>query len=161
MRNPDWTKDPKFSTHESRYKHHDEIDKLISNFTKNRDNHELFITLQKNGVPAGPVATWEDTHKDPQLNSRGFFQNITATDIGTYMYPGFPWIFSETPLRVKNPHAMVGEHNDYVYKQIIGLSDAEIKDLTSKVVLGDLKYNWAGPTPEHIIKELPPEISVL
>ena len=151
---PDWTKDEKFSTVESRRRHHDEFDENISKWTLARDNFELFYVLQEHGVPAGPVEDPRDSYMDPQLNARGFFQTITGTDIGTYRYPGFPWKFGKTPLKVTNPPCMLGEHNDYVYKDIMGLKDAEIAELEEKKVIGDLKYEWAGPMPDHIKDEL-------
>jgi crotonobetainyl-CoA:carnitine CoA-transferase CaiB-like acyl-CoA transferase len=154
MGDPAWTTDEKFSTAESRRKHHDEFDAHILKWTRTRDNFELFYILQEHGVPAGPVEDPRDSYMDPQLNTRGFFQTITGSDIGTYRYPGFPWKFEKTPLAVTQPPCMVGEHNDYVYRDVIGLKDNEIADLEEKKVIGDLKYDWAGPMPDHIKDEL-------
>lgn len=154
MGNPDWTRNEKFATVAGRHKNHDEFDKRIAEWTGKRDNFELFYVLQTHGVPAGPVQDSRDSHMDPQLNSRGFFQTITGSDIGTYRYPGFPWKFSETPLKVTHAPCMLGEDNDYVYKEVIGLTNDQIADLESKGVLGALTYDWAGPMPEHIAKEL-------
>jgi crotonobetainyl-CoA:carnitine CoA-transferase CaiB-like acyl-CoA transferase len=154
MGNPAWTKDEKFATAESRRKHHDAFDARIAQWTRTRDNFELFYVLQENGVPAGPVEDPRDSYMDPQLNARGFFQTISGPDIGTYRYPGFPWKFSDTPLQVTQPPCMLGEHNEYVYRDIIGLTDEEISDFESAGVIGDLKYDWAGPMPDHIREEL-------
>ena len=41
-----------------------------------------------------------------------------------------------------------------MYKDVIGLKDAEIAELEEKKVIGDLKYEWAGPMPGHIKDEL-------
>ena len=95
-----------------------------------------------------------DSFMDPQLNAREFFQTINGPDIGPYRYPGFPWKFSESPLQVFQPPCMLGEHNDYVYKDVIGLTDKEMDDLESAGVIGDLTYDWAGPMPDHIRDEL-------
>jgi crotonobetainyl-CoA:carnitine CoA-transferase CaiB-like acyl-CoA transferase len=154
MGEPEWSKDEKFKTIKSCRQNHDEFDERVSRWTSTRDNFELFYVLQENGIPAGPVEDPRDSHMDPQLNARGFFKTIAGRDIGTYRYPGFPWKFSETPLKVTHPPCMVGEDNDYVYKNVIGLAENEIKELESKQVIGDLKYDWAGPMPEHLIKEL-------
>jgi len=151
--NPDWTRDEKFTTQESRYKNHDELDKHIEGWTRNRDNFEAFYVLQEHGVPAGPVEDWRDAHMDPQLNFRDFFKTISQKDVGTFRYSGFPWKFSETPSRVTHPPCLLGEDNDYVYRDVIGLTDEEIADLESKDVIGDLKYPTAEPIPEHIIKQ--------
>ena len=152
--NPDWTGDKKFATQESRREHHDEFDEHMEAFTRQRDNFELFYVLQKHGVPAGPVEDYRDTHMDPQLNARDFFRTITGPDIGTYRYPAIPWKFSETPLKVTHPPCRLGEDNDYIYRQVIGLSDKEIADLTKKDIIGDLTYDWAGPMPDYLVENL-------
>jgi crotonobetainyl-CoA:carnitine CoA-transferase CaiB-like acyl-CoA transferase len=152
--NPDWTKDEKFATQEDRRRHHDEFDRQIETFTRNRDNFELFYVLQEHGVPAGPVEDYRDTHMDPQLNARNFFRTISGPDVGTYRYPGFPWKFSETPLQVTHSPCRLGEDNDYVYRDVIGLTDEEIAVLEDKGVIGDLGYDWAGPMPEYLVKRL-------
>ncbi len=87
---------------------------------------------------------------DPQLNSRNFFQTISAEDVGTYRYPGFPWKFSETQFRVTHPPCRVGEDNEYIYRQVIGLTEEEIADLEGKGVIGELTYDWAGPRPDYL-----------
>jgi len=159
--NPKWTGDEKFATVESRRLNHDKLDRHIEQWTRTRDNFEVFYMLQEHGVPAGPVEDYRDTYMDPQLNFRGFFQTITGPDIGTYRYPGFPWKFSKTPLRVTHPPCRLGEDNDYVYRKVIGLKDDEIADLEEKRVIGDLTYDWAGPTPEFIAEELDPGVLVI
>jgi crotonobetainyl-CoA:carnitine CoA-transferase CaiB-like acyl-CoA transferase len=154
MRNPPWTKDPKFDTQESRRKHHDEIDAYIESFTRKRDNFELFYVLQEHGVTAGPVEDSRDSHMDPQLNFRNFFRTITGADIGTYRYATFPFDFPQAPLQVTHPPCMLGEDNEYVYRQVIGLSEEEISLLEEKQVIGNLQYDWAGPMPEYFAKRI-------
>ncbi len=159
--NPEWTRDEKFATVQSRRINQDALDRRIEQWTRTRDNFEAFWVLQQHGVPSGPVVDYRDAHMDPQLNWRGFFQTIAAPDIGTYRYPGFPWKFSKTPLRVTHPPCRVGEDNDYVYREIIGLKDDEITALEEKGVIGDLKYEWAGPMPDFIKDESDPDVVVV
>ncbi len=154
MGNPQWTRDEKFKSVESRRIHHDEFDAHITAWTRTRDNFELFYVLQSYGVPCGPVEDPRDSLMDPQLNAREFFQTINAPDIGTYRYPGFPWKFSGTPLKVTHPPCRLGEDNDYVYQKVIGLSEEEITELEASDIIGNLKYDWAGPMPDHIRDEL-------
>jgi len=150
MGNPEWARDEEFATQEGRRRHHDEFDRRLSEFTVHRDNFELFYVLQAHNVPAGPVEDYRDTHMDPQLNFRGFFQTISAEDVGTYRYPGFPWKFPATPLRVTHPPCRLGEDNDYVYREVMKLTDEEVGDLEAKGVIGDLEYDWAGPMPDYL-----------
>lgn len=141
--NAPWTNEERFSDTLSRYKSHDELDRLIEEWTSQHDNFEVFYIMQKYGVPAGPVEDQRDTHMDPNLNARGFFEVITQADVGTYRYPGFLWKMSETPCSYRLPPCRLGEHNDYVFKEVIGLSNAEIAQLEEEKIIGGERYLWA------------------
>ena len=141
--NPDWMQDGKYLTQESRRAHHDEIDEKIEEWTKIRDKDEAFHILQSYGVPAGPVQYESDTYHDPHLLARNFFKTIHQQDTGTYRYPGFLWNMSATPPQVKNPPCLMGEHNDYVFRDVIGMSEVEISELSEHKIIGGDRYEWA------------------
>lgn len=143
MGNPEWTTKEVFSSHQLRYENHDEFDHYLEEWTITRDNFELFHVLQKEGVPAGPVYNERETYNDPQLHARGFFESISHKDTGTFLYPGFLWNMSRTPSKVTLPPCDLGEHNEYVFKEILGLSDAEIEKLTNEKIIGGDRYVWA------------------
>ena len=134
--NPAWTNGGKFSTTLSRYKNHDELDSLIEEWTRQHGHFEIMYLLQKEGVPAGPVEDPRDAYDDPQLKERGFFEQITHEDVGTYLHPGMLWKMSKTPLSVRKPPCRLGEHNEYVYKKIIGVSDEEYAELEREGHIG-------------------------
>ncbi len=66
-----------------------------------------------------------DCYNDPHLRERGYFQELTQADTGTYSYPGPVWKLSKTSNKNRRPPCLFGEHNEYVYKKIIGISDEE------------------------------------
>ena len=127
--NPPWCQDKKFSTVLSRYQHHDELDELIAGWTIQRDNYEVMHLLQSEGVPAGPLMDERDCYSDPHLEEREFFQELTHPDCGTHLYPGTTWKMSKTSNTIRRPPCLFGEHNEYIYKQIIGVSDEEYAEL--------------------------------
>ena len=127
--NPPWCKQDRFSDALIRYKNHDELDKSIEEWTNQHDDYEVMHILQSEGVPAGPVMGERDCYNDPHLRERGFFQELTQADCGTHLYPGLEWKMSETPNRIRTPPCLMGENNEYVYKQIIGVSDEEYSEL--------------------------------
>jgi crotonobetainyl-CoA:carnitine CoA-transferase CaiB-like acyl-CoA transferase len=143
MRNPEWMRRDEFSDHARRYENHDEFDRLVEEFTVNHDNFELFHLLQGEGVPAGPAYTEKDTYNDPQLNARGFFETIAQEDCGAYRYPGFLWKMSRTPPKVKLPPCRLGEHNDYVFREILNLPEKQITELEEEQIIGGNRYTWA------------------
>jgi crotonobetainyl-CoA:carnitine CoA-transferase CaiB-like acyl-CoA transferase len=134
--NPLWTKDKKFADALSRYKNQDELNKLIQQWTIQNDSFKIFHLLQKEGVPAAPVEDYRDAYNDPHLKARGFFEQITQADCGTHFYPGVPWKFSKTPLSIHLPPCRLGEHNEYIYKRIIGVSDDEYTELQKEGHVG-------------------------
>jgi crotonobetainyl-CoA:carnitine CoA-transferase CaiB-like acyl-CoA transferase len=143
MGNPSWTSEERFADHASRYENHDEFDRHVEVWTNKYDNFEIFHILQQEGVPAGPVHHEKDTYRDPHLNARGFFEVINHEDTGTYRYPGFLWRMSETPMSVSSPPCRLGEHNDYVFREVMGMSGEEISKLTDEKIIGGDRYTWA------------------
>ena len=138
--NPPWTNDERFSTTLGRLKHQDELDRYLETWTCCHDNYEAMYILQKEGVAAGPVLDQRDALRDAQLLSRGFFEVVKHREAGTHLYPGMLWKMSETPLGVRKPPPCLGEHNDYVFKNVIGMSDEEIAELGKEQIVGGDEY---------------------
>jgi len=125
MGNPEWARDPRFATNEGRAAHAAEIDARIAEFTRERDDYELMHLLQAHGVPAAPVLEASRMFDDPHLRARNFFRTQTVEGAGTHEYVGPLWQFPETPVEFYQPPVTLGEHNEYVYKQLLGFSDEE------------------------------------
>jgi len=129
MGNPPWSAEDRFADVLGRLKNQEELDKLVESWTVQHDNMALMHMLQEAGVPAGAVFNAEDAYNDPQLKERGFFEPLTQEDCGTHLYPGLSWKASKTPNQLRLPPCRLGEHNEYVYKQVIGVSDEEYAEL--------------------------------
>ena len=135
--NPAWTKEAIFGDISGRLANQDELDKLIEEWTTMHDPHEVMHILQKVGVPAGPVVTPSDLCGDPHLKERGFFTEVTHREAGTHLYPGMSFQFSKTPADIRIPPNCLGEHNEYVYGQILGMPREEIAQLEDEQLIGD------------------------
>jgi benzylsuccinate CoA-transferase BbsF subunit len=124
--NPEWVSDPRFATNDGRAEHYREIDAHIVEATRHRDDYELMHLLQGVGVPAAPVLEASRMFDDPHLRSRDFFkkQSFEGAE-GPYEYVGPMWKFGETPVEYYQPPVTFGEHNDYVYREVLKLSEAE------------------------------------
>ena len=85
--------------------------------------------LQRNGVPAGVLNDEAAAYGDPHLNARGFFEELTHVDAGTHRYPGIVWKMAQTPNAIRTPPCTLGEHNDYVYRDLLHVSDEEYGQL--------------------------------
>jgi crotonobetainyl-CoA:carnitine CoA-transferase CaiB-like acyl-CoA transferase len=137
MGKPELASDERFADVASRHQNHDELDEIISAWTKDREHFELFHQLQREGVTAGPILTAAEVLEDPHLNDRGYFETITHPVAGTHPHPGPVFDFSATPLHIRGPAPCLGEHNEYVYKDIIGVSDEEYTQLVEEKHIGD------------------------
>ena len=126
---PEWAADPRFATHVSRHRSHDEIDDHISEWTRQRDHYEVMRVLQDAGVAAGAVMDQRDAYADPHLRERGAFEEVTQEDTGTHLYPGAPFKMSEPALRIRRGPVRLGEDNEYVYKTLLQVSDEEYAEL--------------------------------
>ena len=133
MGNPEWSKDGKFSDQFSRWQNQDELNKLVADWTQNFTHYEAMNLLQKAGVAAGSSLNIEELVNDPHVVKRGAIiqqNHPVAGEINVYRAP---WT---SALTVKNPPApLLGEHNDYVFKKLLGMSDSEIAKLTNEKVI--------------------------
>ena len=134
---PKMTQYPAYDGNIARHARHDELDQLISRWTSTQDAREAMILLQRHGVPTGVVANDKDIYDDPHLEARGFFRWMEHPESGRHRYPGHPFKYSRTALRFDLPAPLLGQHNDLVYRQLLGLPANEIQRLTELGHIGD------------------------
>lgn len=125
----EWGKNRKFATATARKQNEDELDRLVAGWTSNLYAEEVMTKLQSVGVPAGVVQNGEDIHRDPQLEHRNHFWVFDHTEVGPYRADSFPCKLSKTPATPRFPAPCLGEHNEYVYTKILGMSDQEFVEL--------------------------------
>jgi benzylsuccinate CoA-transferase BbsF subunit len=124
---PPLAEDPKFATLLSRKKNEEELDALIGEWTTNRTAEEIEASLQTAGVPCQVVETMKDTFEDPQIRHRGFLHKLKHSVIGYHTYHGQGFKLSKTEGTWRAGPAL-GEHNEYVFKGLLGMTDDEIAD---------------------------------
>jgi crotonobetainyl-CoA:carnitine CoA-transferase CaiB-like acyl-CoA transferase len=156
MGNPPWTEEQRFSDPISRYKNHDEMDKLIEDWTCQQDKHELTRILQQAGIASAPVLPISEAVNNPHLEGRGYFQNVTHPVTGTHRQHGFPVKFSETPVRTIMPAPTLGQHNEYVFTELLGITTEELDQLAKEKVIGTKPLGWpyseeAGEQDEKLL----------
>ncbi|MFC1901841.1 CaiB/BaiF CoA transferase family protein [Chloroflexota bacterium] len=126
---PEWRKKPGFSTLPGRKENEDELDRLVAEWTINFTAEEIESNLQAAGVPVNVVEKISDLFQDPQLKHRNYFTYLNHPEMGNCAYePQARWILSETPREVSMPSPCLGEHNEYVFKELLGLTDDEIAE---------------------------------
>ncbi|MBI2911387.1 MAG: CoA transferase, partial [Chloroflexi bacterium] len=135
MGDPPWCQEPRFADLLGRRRHRKELDALLSGWTRQHTPHEVMGLLQAEGVPAGAVQNGADLYHDPHLRQRGFILEAQPPGMPTIAYAGVTMRLSGTPAEVRQRAPALGEHNDYVYGELLGLSAAERRTLAAEGVL--------------------------
>ncbi|MCH8194929.1 MAG: CoA transferase, partial [Chloroflexi bacterium] len=135
-----WANDPRFVTLEDRLANQDELDRRVTEITRERDRYELMHRLQQAGVPAGVCQNAEDRFDaDPQLKHLSWLTELPQTEMGTWPIKEFPVKLSETPAYMGGPTGRAapcyGEDNDFAYGELLGLSTDEIGRLREEDVI--------------------------
>jgi crotonobetainyl-CoA:carnitine CoA-transferase CaiB-like acyl-CoA transferase len=128
--------DPRFADVVSRYRHQDELDEAISAWTRGKTPGEAAMVLQEAGVAASPVGSVANLMDDPHLRERGFFEKTAHPEADVCDMEGVPWRLSLTPAHVRLSAPCFGEHDDYVFRHLLGLSADEVTELESQGVFG-------------------------
>jgi crotonobetainyl-CoA:carnitine CoA-transferase CaiB-like acyl-CoA transferase len=131
---PVWARDARFQTAAGRKAHEDDLDQLMAECTKSEDRYDLMARLQQRGVPAGVVQKSVDRcTRDAQLQTRGYFVPLPQSEIGTWPIENFPAKFQNMPVEVGGLPGRgapcMGEDNDSVYRDVLGLTPEEIAAL--------------------------------
>lgn len=133
---PEWANDPRFATLAGRKQNEAELDLLVESWTCERTAEDVMTQLQAAGVRAGVVQTIADmVDRDPQLRQRGFYVTLDHPEAGPTVYDGIAARLSATPGEIRSAAPCLGEHNDYVYRGLLGMSENEINRLVVERVI--------------------------
>ena len=138
---PPLSADARLTTLAGRFAHHDHIDARISAWTATRTSHEVFHRCQAAGVPAGPVLRESQLRADAQMGDRIWFRQNGSVEQGWHSFPGRQWRWDgpEMPWR---PIGILGDANEYVYRDLLGLDDAEWQALCDE---GHISRDYKHP----------------
>ncbi len=139
MGDPVWSGEPEFATMDGRLANQDRLDALIGEWTAQLTPDDLMGRLQREGVPASVVSQGDDLYASEHLKAREFYRPSPSyvAERGT---PAWEWEhrdslawsspvrLSETPMEF-GKYSNVGEDNDYVFREILGMPESEIEAL--------------------------------
>jgi len=127
--------DERFADASSRWQNQEALDRLIGEWTSSRSQDEVTQALQKVGVAAMPVLDGPALVQDPHLRERGVLQPLDHPAIGEKLTLSPPWRFSRTSVQIRRPGPLLGEHNQYVLGELLGMSSEEIEKLVTEEVV--------------------------
>lgn len=103
--------------------------------TRRFKKNEFVAICQAKRIPCVPANTIADVVHSPQLAAREFFTKVTHPAMGEVVMPRNPLLFSETPLSIRRPAPLLGEHNDLVLRERLGFEQREISAMKEAGVI--------------------------
>jgi formyl-CoA transferase len=129
---PELASHPRYLDHVARGRNQDELDAIVGAWTRTKTVAEVEAAMIAHSIPAGNIFRAPEMLDDPHYAARNALIEVDTPRWGKVkMQNAFPFL-SDTPSSVRSPApARIGEHNDEVYRGLLGLQPAEIEQLAS------------------------------
>jgi crotonobetainyl-CoA:carnitine CoA-transferase CaiB-like acyl-CoA transferase len=132
---PEAIHDPRFETVQSRRENYAQWDEMVATWVRSSTRAELAQVFLDTGISAAPVKSLAEVVEDDHLRERRAFVEVDDPKAGTITMLS-PWIrFSDTPAAIRTSAPEVGQHNDEVYAELLGLGEAELAELRAEGVI--------------------------
>ena len=135
MDRPELANDSRFADVYNRWVNQEELDRMIGEWTCERDDYEVMKLLQETGVAATPSLSSQRLFEDPHIQEREAFQQVNHPIIGDNWVVRPPWRLSETPAVITRHSPLLGEHDEEVLNGLLGISKEKIKTLREAKVV--------------------------
>jgi formyl-CoA transferase len=122
---PDLFADPRYRSNAERVANIDALDEQVSLWFGQHDAAEIQSVLDDAGVPICPINSMADVFADPHVVAREDIVEVEDPGVGPVPMPNVVPRFSETPGAIRHTGPSLGEHNDDVYGNLLGLGQAE------------------------------------
>ncbi len=132
---PEWAEDERFATHHARGENMEELDEMISAWTRERSVEEVIEVLAEAGVPTGKVFTAVDMVEDPHYAARENVVTVEDPEIGAFPMQNVVPRLSETPGKVRWTGPALGQHNDEVYGGLLKLGEEDRAGLRERGIV--------------------------
>ena len=130
MGDQEWMQEPRYRDRRAMSDQYpEEAEALIAPWFMEHTKEEILQLCLKNRVPCVPVLNFDEVLSDPQLSSRGYFQELGHPEAGNFRYPGPPYRFSASPPRVVRAAPTLGQHNREILCDELGLVASEYANL--------------------------------
>ncbi|MHA2036956.1 MAG: CaiB/BaiF CoA transferase family protein [Promethearchaeota archaeon] len=135
MERKDLLTDIRFNTVPSRFKNQDELYEIIGDWVKNYTALEIMQLLEKAEVPCEKVNSIADLAEDPHMHQREAIIEYDDYEYGKILVPGIVPKLQNFPGQIKFLGAKLGEFNQEIYHELLGLSLEEIKGLEEREII--------------------------
>ena len=135
MDQPGLISDERYATHAARGRHLEELDELVSDWTSTLTLEELMSLMEESGVPAGLIYRAPEMMKDPHFAAREAIVRVPHPEFGELAMQNVVPKLTRTPGSVRWPGPALGEHNEEVFKEVLGMSEEQIQSLSAVGVI--------------------------
>ncbi|MBI2765343.1 MAG: CoA transferase [Chloroflexi bacterium] len=132
---PELADEPQFATASRRKANEDALFGPIAAWTRQRGHLEAQSLLQEAGIPAGAVLDALELLRDPHVVARHGFEYVDAPGVGPTPYPRVAFTLSGTPVPIALPAPGFAEHNDVVFRGLLGLGEEEVAELEATGII--------------------------
>ena len=116
---PALVEDERFADRQSWFENLEELIRILEEWCSERTKDEIFRLGQELRIPVTPVNDASDLVRSSQLKSRNWFQETDHPVAGTHTFPGFPYIFSETPATIRSPAPILDQDSGFSFTRSI------------------------------------------
>lgn len=134
----EWADALRFSSMAARKAHEQELDALITDWTREQDATAAAASLPSHGIAAVSVLNSLQVLAEPHLAARGFFVSVEHPEAGRWPHAGWPWWLSRTPACIRQPAPMPGEHSRKLLRCYARAGDEEYEQLIARGIAGDI-----------------------
>jgi formyl-CoA transferase len=127
--------DPRYATHSARGANQVELDKLVDDWTRTMTVETTIWLMNKFGVPVGRIYRAPDMLEDEHFKAREAIVRIPHKLFGSLAMQNVAPKLSATPGQVRSAGPDLGEHNDEIYRGMLGFDPAKISDLLSRGII--------------------------
>jgi len=135
MGQPTLAQDPKYSSHGARGANQVELDALVEGWTQTLTTRQVLDLMDQYGVPAGLIYRAPEMLDDPHFKARDAIVTVPHPDFGELRMQNVAPKLSATPGGIRAPSPAMGQHNEEVYRQLLGLAQEEYAKLQADKVI--------------------------
>ncbi len=129
MQRPDLAADPRFRDNASRVANMDATDAVVQSWTETLPKDDVFAIARRHRVPCAPVRNLREVMNDPHMHARGMLHWIDHPEFGRLVAPNSPLRLHGADAVPATPSPRLGEHNQAVYGDWLGLGEDEMAAL--------------------------------
>ena len=135
MGQPELAHNPDYSTHAARGANQRQLDALIGAWSVGKTRTEVLELMSESGVPAGLIYRAPEMLEDPHFQARDAIVAVPHPDFGEIRMQNVAPKLSETPGSIRTPSPGLGQHNEEIYLDLLGIGADRYQHLKSKKVI--------------------------